>query len=60
MMTMQIADVLGVSESRVKALIKSGDLQAQANGGVWEVDGRQLAALAGKIAQKARNHRPDR
>jgi excisionase family DNA binding protein len=60
MTTVQIADVLGVSEGRVKALIKSGELQAQAKGGVWEVDRRELASLAERIRQEPRNHRPDR
>ena len=56
MTTVQIADQLGVSERRVRELIKSGELQANSVGGVWEVDRRRLASLVKRIAQKPHDH----
>jgi excisionase family DNA binding protein len=59
MTTVQIADLLGVSERRVKELIKNGDLQTQTVGGVWEVDRRQLASLAKRLGPKPHNHKAE-
>ena len=59
MTTVQIADLLRVSQDRVRELIQAGELRAQTVGGVWDVDRRQLTSLAKRIGQKSHSRKPD-
>lgn len=56
MNTRDFADAHGISERRVRALIRSGSLQAEKRGGIWQIDARswRRAATRRPLSQASR------